>query len=279
MAGTVIVPGTQTGWNRVAYANGPFERATYQEQVLVPIVEDGQRLMGSMVIRKHQRVTGATLSQTSDGTGLTYVNPIGTPVTVTAVGYTVPIAWSENEEAQVDANMDQEAAAAGSKSLAELIETATAANFQSGTQIVTNPTIDANTLRTALARLAGNTNGMGMPGKSGTIYGFFSTTQMNPLMGIPEINSAEMRGDSENPYVKGWWSKGFGIMNNYSTVVPQDANGYHNAIFLAEALTVRWNTRSRIKRQDYELQNRWIAYANVGSAVLHDLRMVVIRTT
>lgn len=279
MAGTVIVPGTQIGWNRIAYASGPFERATYQNQILVPIVEDGERLLGSMVIRKHQRVTGAVLAQTSDGTGLTYVNPIGSPVTVTAVGYTVPIAWSENEETQVDANMDQESGAAGSASMAELIEAAVAANFQSGTQIITNPTLDAPTMRAATTKLGINTNGMGMVGSGKTIYGYFSINQLQYVTAIPEFNSAEARGDSENPYVKGFVSKANGIVFNYSSVVAQDGSGYHNAVFLAEALTVRWNNRSRIKRQDQELQNRWIAYANLGSAVVHDLRMVVIRTS
>jgi hypothetical protein len=276
--GTIIVPGTQTGLNRTVYSAKWF-RTTYQEQILVPIVEDAERLYGATVLRKEARVQGATLAQTSDGTGVTYVNPVGSPVTVSPVGYVVPIGWSENEDAQVDFNMDMIAGGASAKAMAELIEAATGANFQSATQIITNPTLDANTLRTATARLAANTNGYGLVGGANTIYLFASTTQLVSLQGIPEVNHAQARGDSENPYVKGIWVKGFGMLANISTVVAQDANGYHNGIFLAEALTVRWNVRSRIKRQDYEYRNGYFGYANVGSAVVYDNRMVVVRTS
>jgi hypothetical protein len=280
IGGTILAPGATPGsggWNRTAYAAG-FERATYQKQILVPIVEDGERLLGGMVVRKQARVQGAVLAQTSDGTGLTYLNIIGTPITVTPVGLVAPIGWSENEDAQVDANFDKEAGEGGSAALAELIEANTAANFQSATQTIANPTLDATTLRAAVQRLVGNTNGVGLPGEGMTIYGYFSSTQMVSLGSIPEVNNAMARGDSENPYVKGLWVKGFGLVANISTVAPQDANGYHNGIFLASALTVRWNTRARIKRQDFELQNRWIGYANQGSNIVHDLRLVVVRT-
>jgi hypothetical protein len=277
-AGTILTPSGTTGWNRTAYA-AKFELATYQNQILVPIVEDGERLLGGMVVRKDARVQGAVLAQSSDGTGVTYVNMVGSPITVTPVGLVVPIGWSENEEAQVDANFDERAGIAGSRALAELIEANTAANFVSGTQIINNAIADAPTLRAAQARLTGNTNGEGLPGAGMKIYGYFSNTQMVTLMSIPEINMANTRGDSENPYVKGLWVNGFGLMLNISTVVTQDGNGYHNAIFLASALTVRWNTRSRVKRQDYEYQNRWYGYANQGSAVVHDLRLVQVVTS
>lgn len=276
--GTIIVPGTQTGLNRTVYS-AKFFRTTYQRQILVPIVEEGERLFGAMVLRKEARVTAAALAQTSDGTGVTYVNPVGSPVTVSPGGVIVPIGWSENEDAQVDFNMDKIAGDAAASALAESIERTTAANFQTGTQIITNAVADAPTLRAATALLTGNTNGEGMVGGPETIYGFFSNTQMVTLQGIPEVNNAQARGDSENPYVKGIWVRGFGMLLNISTVVAQDANGYHNAVFLAAALTVRWNTRSRIKRQDYEYRNGYYGYANVGSAVVYDNRMVVVRTT
>ncbi len=277
-AGTILAPGTNTGWNRTAYAAG-WERATYQRMILVPFVEDGERLLGGMVVRKAARVVAATQAQTSDGTGVTYVNPMAAAVTVSPVSYIVPIGWSETEDAQVDLNLDQIAGDSCSRAIAEAIEAATAANFQSGTQFVVNPTLDAPTLRGAIAKLVTNTNGEGMPDGPNRIYGYFAANQMPTLNAIPEVNNAQFRGDSENPYVKGLWVKGFGLLANISTVVAQDANGFHNAVFLAASLTVRWNVRSRIKRQDYEYRNGYYGFANVGSQVVHDLRMVPIRTT
>lgn len=277
-AGTILTPGGTTGLNRTNYM-AKFFRTTYERQRLVPIFEEGERLFGGSILRKEARITGAVLAQSSDGTGVTYLNPVGSPVTVNPAGYVAPIGWSENEEAQVDFNMDKIAADASASCLAELIETIVAANFQTGTQIITNPVADAATLRAATARLNQNTNGEGRVNGPKTIYGHFHVSQQVSLQGIPEVNSAEARGDSENPYVKGLWVKGFGLNIDTNTTVAQDANGYHNAVFLAEAITVRWNVRSRIKRQDYEYRNGYFGYANFGSAVVYDSRMVIVRTT
>src|SRR5258706_6118312 len=112
-AGTILTPSGTTGLNRTVYS-AQFFRTTYQRQILVPIVEDGERLFGSMVLRKEARVPVATLAQTSDGTGVTYVNPVGTAVTVTPTALIVPIGWAETEDAQVDFNMDKIAGDAAS---------------------------------------------------------------------------------------------------------------------------------------------------------------------
>lgn len=279
-SGSIVEPNGTTGFNRTAYAAG-YERALYQRTILVNYVEEGERLMGGMVIRKAQRVAAATLAQSSDGTGIVYVNPVGTPVTVNPVGLIVPIGWSRNQQAQVDINMERLAGDSSADALSELVETNTAANFTSGTQVISNAIADAATLRAAQSLLTGNTNGGGLadPNRANRIYGFFSNTQMAPLMSIPEVNSAEMRGDSENPYVTGLWVKGFGMVLNISTVVALNANGYHNAVFLAQALTVRWNERPSAEQQTYEYRKGYYGYCNVGSAVVHDLRMVVVRTT
>src|SRR5258706_14227104 len=80
-AGTILTPSGTTGLNRTDYS-AQFFRTTYQRQILVPIVEDGVRLFGSVVLRKEPRVPVVTLAQTSDGTGVTYVNPARRAVTL-----------------------------------------------------------------------------------------------------------------------------------------------------------------------------------------------------
>lgn len=279
MAGTVMNPSGTTGFNLEAWKRGA-EESTYQRMLLIPVVDDfGGRIYGIGHVRKTQRVAGATLAQNATGEGLTYVSIIGTPVNITPVGSVVPIAWSENEDAQIDLNLDDVGRGEIEGALAELTETNVAANFQSATQIMSQAGVDATMLRQALGRLTGNTNGKGLPGGPNQIFGFFSNTQMPNLMAIEEVNRAEWRGDSENPYVKGLWVKGFGFTLMVSTVVAQDANGWHNALFLKEALVTGWNIRTRIKRQELELNNRLIIFNNMGSAVQHDLRMIALRTT
>lgn len=278
MAGTVMNPSGTTGLNLEDWKRG-VEEATYQKMVLIPVVDDyGGRIYNLGHVRKYQRVTGAVLAQGSDGTGLTYLNIIGTPVTITPVGSTVPIAYSENEDAQIDIDLSSDAKSELEGSLAELTETNVAANFGTGLQVLDQAGVDGPFLRAGLRLLAGNTNGKALPGGPNQVYGFFSHREYPNLATIPEVNSAELRGDSENPYVKGIWVKGFGFLLLLSTVVYTAAGVVHNALFLKEALVTGWNRRTKIKTQEDELQNRLILYNNMGSAVQHDARMVVLRT-
>jgi hypothetical protein len=106
-----------------------------------------------------------------------------------------------------------------------------------------------------------------------------STTQYPNMMAISEYNDADVRGDSENPHVKGVYGTGGGVQIMYSTVVAQDANGWHNPVYVRDAAIVGWNARSRVKRQDYLLQNRVVLFNNCAFSILHDLRAVVMRTT
>lgn len=275
----VLTPGGTTGWNLQSWKNG-FEMTTYQRYVVIPILEDyGKRLYGTGNVRKHARVSGTVLGQSDDGSTLTASTIIGTPITITAAGNYVMAAWSENEDAQIDANLDAEGAANIEQALAELTETSVQANAQSLTQILSQAAVDAPMFRQAFGRMVGNTNGVTMPGGDKTVYAVFSHTQYPNIMNIPEFTEAQVRGDSENPQVKGIWGKGNGVQLMLSTVVAQDANGWHNFMFTSDAFVVGWNARSRIKRQDYNLQNKVIAFNNMGSAVQHDLRAIAMRTT
>lgn len=277
MAGTAITPGGTTAWNEQVWER-KFEAATYQNMKLIPVIEEHERLWGILNVRKAARITGGTLSTTSDGTGLTYLNPLGTSVTLTAAANAVPVAWSDPEEHQVNLNFELLAREIEA-SLAELTESGVAANIASFTQALSSASITAPVLRQAVARLGGNTNGMALPGGKEQVFGFFSHTQLPALTEIPEFNAADMRGDSENPYVKGIWMKAGGVMGLISTVVYNDGTAWHNAVLHPTALGISWNKRSYVKKDQTELTNRRIGYNNLGSNVVHDLRAVPIRTT
>ena len=274
----ILVPGTHTGWNIEKWQK-VAESATYQKMVMVPVIDEGDRPYGLLHIRKHARVSSSVLSQTAEGSGLTYSTIIGTPITVTPAGNYVAAAWSENEDAQIDLNLDDEARGNIEQALAESTDQSVLTNIQSLTEIMSQASVDAPMLRKGLGRLIGNTNGVVMPDGKPKIYGIFSHTQYPNLVNIPEVNNAEMRGDSENPYVKGIWVKGFGFLLLMTTVVANDANGWHNSLFIPSAFVVAWNVRSRLKRQDDELVNRIILYNNLGSAIKHNLRALALRTT
>lgn len=274
----VLTPGGTTGWNEQVWQR-KFESATYQRMKFIPTIDEGDRPYGILNIRKHARVSGVALGQSADGTQLSYLTIIGTPVTVTPVGSVVPVAWSRNEKVQVNANFDAEAAGNVEQALAELTETTSLSNISTLTEAISQADVDGPMLRRAYGQLMGNTNGLATPGSDQQVNGIFSHTQYPNLGIIPEFNQAEVRGDSENPYVKGIWTKGGGIMLLMSTVVANDASGWHNCLYIPSAFVIAWNQRSEIIRDSAELQERVIAFNNVGSAVKHNLRAIDVRTT
>ncbi len=274
----VMTPGGTTGWNIQKWQR-TIEGATYQKMVLIPVIDEGDRPLNTLNIRKKLRATGNTLGQSDVGTTLTYSTLTDTPVTVTPVGSYVAAAWSQNQQSQIDVAMDDESRGEIEQALAELTDTNACAAIVSLTTVMSQAEVDGPMLRKAMGRLMGNTNGVAMPGGPSQIYGIFSNTQYPALANIEEFNRAEVRGDSENPYVKGVWTRGGGIMLLFTTVITQDTNGWHNALFIPSAFVVAWNTRSLLKRQDLELQERIIAYNNVGTAVKHNFRAVALRTT
>jgi len=275
----VLVPGTTTGFNLNSYKRGAAE-ATYQKMVAIPIIEDyGQRLYGTGNVRKWARVASSVLSQTAAGTGLDTATVIGTPITLTAAGNYVHVQWSRNQQAQIDIDLNGGALPQIEQALAEGSDQSVLTNVASLTQNVSQASIDGALWRQVVGRLMGNTNGVAMPGGSKTIYGIFSHTQYPNLANITEFNNAEVRGDSENPYVKGIWMRGGGVLLNFTTVVQQDANGWHNVVFVAECFTIGWNTRHDVDMMKDELAHRLIVFNNFGSAVQHDLRGLDVRTT
>jgi hypothetical protein len=204
---------------------------------------------------------------------------VGTSVTLTAAANHVPVAWSRSEQVQVRINLEQLAGEI-TRSLGELTETNVAANIASFSQVVSDASFTGPLLRQGFARLMGNTKGMAKPGGKEQVFVYATHKQYPALAGdIPEFNSAEIRGDSENPYVKGIWGRAGGLMLLISTVVYNDGTSDYNAIIHPTALGISWNERSVVVKDGSELNSRRIGYNNLGSGVVHDLRAVVVKTT
>lgn len=278
----VLTPGGTTGFNRQTW-QATIEDATHQRMVAIPTWDEYPgRILNQGNVRKAARAVGYTLGQSDDGDELTASDITGTPITLTPVGRYVYVSWSENEDAQVEVDLDAESAGNIEQALAEISDEAALANATSLTNILSQASVDATMFRQAVGRLIGNTNGVFGPegdGREATMYAIFHNTQYPNIMNIPEFTEADVRGDSENPHVKGIWGKGNGVKLMLSTVVEQDGNGWHNILYVPSAFTVGWNVRTRTKRQDYLLNNRIIVFNNFASAVKHDARAIAMRTT
>lgn len=276
----VLTPGGTTGWNPEEW-QAKFEPATYQRMKFIPTIDEGDRPYNLLHVRKHARVSGSTLGQSTAGgaSDLTFLTIIGTPITVTPVHSVVPVAYGPHMAAQTDGNLDQEAAGNIEQALAELTEATALANVATLTQAISQSDVDGPMLRRAYGQLMGNTNGLATPGGDEQVYGVFSHVQYPNLGNIPEFNQAELRGDSENPYVKGIWTRGGGIMLLMSTVVYADGTSWHNCLYHPSAFIIAWNLRSNIVRDQDALRKFVIAQNNVGSTIKHDLRALALRTT
>ena len=276
----VLTPGGTSGYNFEKFAR-TVEAATYQKMKFIPRIKDIERLYDQITVRKHTRASASTLTQSQSGvgSGLTYSTTAGTPVVVTPAGQYVAIAWSANEESQVEFDIPGEVQSELTQALAEASETSACANIATLTNFMSDTGVDAAMFRVAYGRLMGFTNGVATPGSDPQVYGIFSHTQYPNLASIPEFNNAEVRGDSENPNVKGIWMRGGGVMLMLTTVLTEDANGIHNCLFLPEAFVISWNKRSQVVRDRDGLQQSLICFNNFGSAVLHNERAIGMRTT
>jgi len=278
----VITPTGTTGFNRSSWQDS-IEGATYQRQEFVPTIDEySGKLLNLGNVRKYARATASTLAQDGDGDGLTPVNIAGTPVTVTPAGRFIQVEWSANEKAQIDFDLANGGGAEIEQGLAEAVDQAALANIVSGTNVMSQAGVDAAMWRQAVGRLMGNTNGAFAPGEGGEarmIRGIFSHTQYPNIMAIEEFTHATVRGDSENPQVKGIFTKGGGINVRFTTVVTQDGSGWHNAVYVKSAFVIAWNQRTTSFEEQTELLFRINVFNNFGSAVKHDSRFVALRTT
>jgi hypothetical protein len=280
MAGTIIVPGTQTGWNITTYRKKAAP-ATYQEMVFIPMVEDYGMKPGTVgTVPKAARVASAVLAQTDTGETLTFSNMVDTAATLTAAGNYIAIEWSDNEDVQtINFKINTLASGEVTRAMGEGSDTIALQNVASLTNTMSQAGVDGTGHRQALGRLGQNTNGMAGPGKE-QVYAVYSYTQLPNLGNIPEYNNAEIRGDSENPYVKGVWMRGGGVVLALSTAVYQDANGWHNPYFIREAFQVAWNTeKARVEEQRFNLATKVLCYNNFASGIVHNARALDFRTT
>lgn len=276
----VMTPGTAAAHaNYEVWARG-VDDATYQNMLFIPRISEDQRPYSKSHIRKYARLTGNALSGTAVGTGLLYENPMGTEITYTPGTNYVATARQFGEDWMSNVPFDSDLGSEMESALAELSEQSACANIATLTQFRGGPTVDitAAEWRNAKAQLERNTNGKVRPGES-TIYGILDFAQEPHIMSIPEFTNAEIRGDAENPQVKGIWNKAGGVMLMLTSVLTTDVNGTHGCIWIPMAFVIGWNARSQVVKQDEELQKRIIVANNFGSGVRHDLRAIGLRTS
>jgi hypothetical protein len=259
-------------WNRT------IEPAVYDKMVFIPNIKEHQKLAGLLHIPKLARMSSATLAQSASGAALSATSNTEVEVTVTPVGTYLMVQMSQNQIAQTDLNIDSAFVQNVEDAMAEGLETNALANISSLTtnQLTAAGGVDAATWRSGIGKLRISARSLAEPG-SAKIHTVFHPAQYDDILAIPEFTNAEMRGDGENPRVKGVFVKAAGAMLHFSNVVPSaGAGSAYGCIWIESAFGISWNERVSVEHQTFEKSVKIIGYANNGSNVVHDGRAVRI---
>lgn len=260
-----------------------IEAAVYEEAMFFPEITEADRLYNKLHIRKIDRFAGQTLASTAgnDGTGLSYGVATDTEVTITPVANYVAVAMSRNQIKQMNVDARNEFKDSVNKALAQQIDVY--ANSTLVPYLTTNVMGDASTAMdraltlNLLYTIRKNARSAVQPGVSDIKF-IVWPNQGPAFMSIPEFTAANLRGDGENPNVKGIVFKALGLEYIVSGNLATSAGAICNPMFVKSAFAISWNERPTVMEQEFELQNRIIAYANYGVATKWEDRAGVLLT-
>lgn len=259
----------------------------YQAGLFYPRIKERDKPGSLLHVRKHARAGWDTLGQGAVGTGLNYQDMTPTEVTLDPGEIYVAAGWADHEANETDVPLDSEMASILEMALEEGTEyTALQAVGSLTTNVFGNAAyrLNAAGVRYITGRLGESTRGNVAPdenGKQRTIYALIPWLQNPDAMSIPEYAQADMRGDSVNPHVQGYWSKGGGVMlmRSSSPVFYSNADGIWAPFWVPDAFGIAWNQRPKVYREQVELQYRIILRNNFAVGVVNDDRAGAIKVS
>lgn len=260
-----------------------IEAAVYEDAEFFPLITEHDRLYNKLHIRKIDRFSGQTLASTTgnDGTGLTYGVATDTEVTLSPVANYVAVALSRNQIKQMNVDATAEFKDSVQKALAQQIDqyahTTLIPNLTTNVVGDSGSSIDRALLLNLLYTIRKNARSAVQPGKS-DINILVWPNQGPAFMSVPEFTAANLRGDGANPNTKGIVFDAMGVRFIVSGNLATSASAICNPMFVKSAFAISWNERPTVMEQEFELQNRIIAYANYGVATKWDDRAGVILT-
>lgn len=254
----------------------------YEKMVGIPMMEDVGRPYGAKKIRYLDTLTARALAETSNGDkgDLTWNSGIPQVVTVTPSGLYIAVSWPENEQNYVEARLDPAVAANIEAAMAEGCDALAMVAFSS----ITLGWGDADSVPTApdvrkvVAQLGVATPAARLS-DGVALYAVVHPGAQEGLQNTADFTNAEIRGDAENPQVKGFFTKANGVLWNFTTKVPTtNGNGGEGAIFAKSCFVIGWNQKPMVLRERDGLATCLIGYANLGATVMYPSRGQYFRT-
>lgn len=112
-----------------------------------------------------------------------------------------------------------------------------------------------------------------------TIHFKYHPTQIKHVENIAELMNAELRGDGENPNVKGFFVKGLGMTFAETANVPTSGGNYWNCAFLPTAFMKAYNQeRTILDMEPSGLTVLMHGYVDVGAIEAFDQDAIIQKT-
>jgi hypothetical protein len=288
VANEAYVRGSSTGTGRnlafQTWAKG-IEVPAYEAMKLIPILDEGQRPYGTANIRYWDELAATSILSTA-GTGAGHVLSAltvnaGTPTNLTFTTTKVYCIVGANDDTQEAVEVDLEAGMRKNATdciaaACDGIITALASNLTLGFGNDTTPGSVADCK--LLAWQMRIQSPAVMIGER-TIHACLHPGAGNGLTASSDWMNAEIRGDAENPSVRGVFLKASGILFRFTTKMPTtNGNGGEGIVLVPEALAVGWNQKPKVEVERTGFANFVKVSANLGGRVKWDSRARYYRT-
>jgi hypothetical protein len=253
----------------------------HEKMVFIPRIKEGGKpyQYGKFRTLSPFTSTAVTNTELQHNDYLTYQTAATAVGTLTPAGYYIAAAYDDPMRDILEIDLNAPIRTMLEDCAAEACDTTALSAVSSLTQVVGDAAthLDLALVRGTIAALRIATNGK-VDVRDGALQGVFTPAAEPDLLSIPEMTQANYRGDGENPLVKGFVSKGSGIVWNYTTAVDVASTYANNVIFDPEAFLIMWNTHPTVEKQRDGLANLLISYANFGVAVARNDMAYALRT-
>lgn len=263
-----------------------IEDAVYEKAKLYPVATPRDRLYNKLHIRKLSTFTATALAATypsSPTAVLSWQANTEVEVTLTPVASYVALTMSRSQIAQMDKSPVAQWKSNFEDCLAASIDLAFATNAASAVTNVrgagAGEDMSKALMASSIAALRASAKSEWDYPNGKPAYLAVHTSQVDDLISIPEFMNANFRGDTKNPLVKGIGLEALGLNIIISGNVYVDGgNVAWNFLWVPSAIGISFNERTSVETQQFELQTRILGYANYGSGLVWEERLVAIKT-
>jgi hypothetical protein len=258
-----------------------IEVPAYEKMVFIPTLDDVGRPYSQKNLRFWDTLATTTLGTTTvpNNGALTFSSGTPTTLALTPSAIYIAVAYGPNQQDQVEVDMGGGVRSNIEAAMAEgcdAIVTAAISNLTAGIGDAA-ATLTAGDLHKLVTQLRIASPAV-MVGDS-TIHACLHPGAIESLLDQQTLMNAEIRGDAENPQVRGIFAKASGLLFRFTTKVPTaNGNGGEGAVYSPDAFAVGWNSRPRVEQSKDGLASIYIGYANLGGRVKWDSRARYCRT-